>query len=59
VIVDQRQAGRWLPLDEVREAVRRDWEHLKRQELVENFYQGLQDKYQVTIQWPETVVGEE
>jgi len=58
VIVDQRQAGRLLQLDEVRDAVRRDWENLKRQELAENFYRGLQNKYQVSIQWPETASTE-
>jgi hypothetical protein len=59
VIVDQRQSGRLLGLDEVRDAVRRDWEHLNRQALADNFYRGLKDKYQVSIEWPNMAQGEE
>lgn len=59
VIVDQRQPGRLVPLDEVREVVRRDWEHRQRQELAENFYRGLLSRYLVTIEWPNTASGEE
>lgn len=61
VFVDQRQPGRLSELDEVRDAVRRDWEHLSRQKLAEEFYRGLQSKYRVTVEWPtapETVKGE-
>lgn len=59
VIVDQRQTGRLLELNEVRDAVRRDWEHLNRQELADNFYRGLKEKYQVSIEWPKMAQGEE
>jgi hypothetical protein len=59
VIVDQRQSGRLLELDEVLDAVRRDWEHLNRQTLADNFYRGLKEKYQVSIEWPNMAPSEE
>jgi hypothetical protein len=59
VIVDQQQPGRLMELDEVREAVRRDWENANRLQLAEDFYRGLQDKYQVKIEWPTVSASEE
>ena len=53
VIVDGFQPGRPQQLSEVREAVRREWEHARREQLTEQFYQGLLDKYDVLIEWPE------
>ncbi len=52
VIVDARTPGRLPPLEEVRDSVRRDWERQQRADLAEKFYQGLLDKYQISIDWP-------
>ena len=57
VIVDEFQAGRLPELKEVRTAVLREWEHDRRQQVMENYYQGLVDKYDVVIEWPETGIG--
>lgn len=52
VFVDAMAPGRMPDLAEVRDAVRRDWEHQRRAELTEKFYQGLLDRYDVVVQWP-------
>jgi hypothetical protein len=58
VCVDERRAGRARSLDEVRDAVRRDWEHRQRKVLVEEFYRGLQQKYDISIEWPAAATKE-
>lgn len=52
VCVDAKTPGRMPELKEVRDAVLRDWEHQRRVELTEQFYQGLLDRYEVLVQWP-------
>jgi hypothetical protein len=59
VIVDEMQPGRPRQLDEVRDAVRREWEHARRQQVTEEFYQGLLEQYDVVVDWPDPAVVEE
>ena len=51
-IVDQFQAGKRAQLDDVRDAVTRDWMQAQREALAEQFYQGLLEKYEVVVDWP-------
>ncbi|MHC5002764.1 MAG: peptidyl-prolyl cis-trans isomerase [Planctomycetota bacterium] len=53
VLVDERRPGRVPALAEVRDEVRREWEQVRRVEIIERFYEGLLAKYEVTIEWPE------
>ena len=53
VIIDQVLPGKLPKLEDVRNAVRREWEHAQRQELTERYYRNLVNKYDVVIQWPE------
>jgi hypothetical protein len=53
VIVDEVLPSSLPKLQSVRDAVRRDWEHARRQELTEQYYQNLLDKYDIVIRWPE------
>jgi len=54
VFVENLSPGSLPELDSVRDSVRREWEHARRQELTERYYQGLLNKYDVVIQWPDT-----
>ena len=54
VFVEDFLPGSLPELDLVSDSVRREWEHARRQELTEKYYQGLIDKYEVVIQWPNT-----
>jgi hypothetical protein len=40
-------------LDEVRDEVLREWENARRQDVREQFYQNLVDRYEVIVEWPE------
>jgi len=53
VIVDDFQPGRLPELKDVRIAVLREWEHDRRQQVTDMYYQGLVEKYDVVIEWPE------
>ncbi len=53
VFVGQRTRGRLPALEEVREAVRREWHDAERLEANEKFYQGLLKRYTVTIERPQ------
>ncbi len=53
VFIDQLQPGSLPDLQDVRDAVQREWEHERRQELMETYYQGLLKKYEVIVEWPE------
>jgi hypothetical protein len=59
VIIDSFQPGRLPDLEDVRESVRREWEHNHRQQLTEKYYEGLLGKYDVVIEWPEPEVESE
>jgi hypothetical protein len=50
VRVHQRVEGRVPALEEVRDQVRRDWSHAERLKVNEKFYQGLLERYTVTIE---------
>jgi hypothetical protein len=53
VIVDERRDGRLPALDDVRDAVRREWENARRQEMIEQFYGKLLEKYEIVLEKPE------
>jgi hypothetical protein len=50
VLVSERTDGRVPPLDEVRDAVRRDWLNEQRVAANEKYYQSLRQRYTVTIE---------
>lgn len=58
VFIDEISPGRLPQLDEVREAVRREWENARRQRLTEEYYRELLKKFNVAVEWPEPVVME-
>lgn len=53
VRVDDRTEARVPELDEVRAAVRREWDDARREEALEAFYAELLSRYEVRIEWPE------
>jgi ribosomal protein L20A (L18A) len=53
VFVAQRSEGRLPVLDEVRDAVRREWLDAKRSEATDKFYQAILSRYKVKIELPE------
>jgi hypothetical protein len=53
VFVGQRTEGGVPALEEVRDAVRREWANAERLEANEKFYQGLLKRYTVTIERPQ------
>ena len=59
VRVTQRAPGRLPDLEEVRDAVRREWENSERQNAHERFYAGLRERYAVTFEPPEPGRGDE
>jgi PPIC-type PPIASE domain len=52
VIVDERRDGQVPALDAVRDAVRREWENARRQEMTEQFYRKLLEKYETIVERP-------
>jgi hypothetical protein len=53
VCVREHSAGRPRPLDEVRDAVVREWRAARQQELRQELRRQLRAKYAVTVEWPE------
>lgn len=53
VMIDERTDGRQPDLDEVRDQVRREWEHVRRLEMTEAFYREMLDRYEIVVEWPE------
>ena len=53
VRVDARSEGRVPELDEVRAAVRREWDNVQRGEALEELYRELLSRYEIRIEWPE------
>jgi len=53
VFVRERVEGRRPTLEEVREAVKREWESATRREAKDRFYQRLRDQYTVRVEFPE------
>jgi hypothetical protein len=58
VYLSSRTDGRLPRLDEVREAVRREWANDYRLEANEKFYEGLLKRYTVTVELPQPVADE-
>jgi hypothetical protein len=58
VIVDERRDGRLPALDNVRDAVRREWENARRQEMIAQFYGKLLEKYEVSVERPKAAAPE-
>jgi len=52
VFLAERTEGRLPALEDVREAVRREWTHAQQREAAGRFYQTLLRKYEVTIETP-------
>jgi len=53
VFVRERVEGRLPILEEVRDAVNREWVSTTRREAKDRFYQRLRDQYSVTVEFPE------
>lgn len=53
-IVDEMTPGTLPALSEIRGIVSREWEHARRKELTDKYYDGLIDKYEVVIEWPQS-----
>jgi hypothetical protein len=53
VIVDERRDGQLPPLDQVRDTVRREWENARRQQMIDQFYGKLLEKYEIVVERPE------
>jgi len=52
VIVDERRDSRVPELDAVRDAVLREWENARRQEMIEQFYRKLLENYEIIVERP-------
>jgi hypothetical protein len=53
--LDARIPGRLPGLDECTDAVRREWDNARRNEVKERFYDDLLQRYEVTIEWPDAI----
>ena len=53
VRIEALEPGRVPDLETARRSVRREWEHARRVELEEKFYEQLLEKYEVVVEWPE------
>ena len=53
VFIHERTDGRLPALDEVRQAVQREWLAARRKELNEQFYQHLRARYTVVVEQPQ------
>jgi hypothetical protein len=54
VRLDERVDGRLPNLDEIRSQVAREWSQQLRQRTRDQYLQSLLDRYQVTVEWPES-----
>jgi hypothetical protein len=57
VRVQSRLEGRMPALDEIRDAVRREWNGARQREASEQFYQALRERYTVTVERAEDYTG--
>ncbi len=53
VRIRERLPARMPELSEVRKAVERDWEFMRRQELDDQFFRTLKERYAIEVQLPE------
>ena len=58
VFVAERTDGRLPALEDVRDAVRREWMNLHREKANDQFYAGLLERYTVTVEQPQRADGE-
>jgi hypothetical protein len=59
VLIGQRQPGSLPPLVEVRESVEREWRNARHEEATETFYGRLRERYDISIEYPATLEGDE
>jgi len=52
VILDEREAGRIPELARVRASVQRDWMNARRRQALDDFYDALIRRYNITVEWP-------
>ncbi|MXN63446.1 peptidyl-prolyl cis-trans isomerase [Stappia sp. GBMRC 2046] len=52
VHIDDREAARDPAIDEIRDAVLREWEAEKRRRIAEERYLDLKERYEVKVTWP-------
>jgi hypothetical protein len=57
VRIESREAGRVPELEEVRDAVDREWRAVRREEAKEAFYRGLRERYTVIVEEPAAAAG--
>jgi len=58
VLIRERQSESLPPLSEIRKAVEREWRNVRRKEASDAFYNGLRDRYEVSVEDPEAGDGE-
>lgn len=59
ILVEERTPGRLPELDEVRDAVEREWAHERTQATRRAFNEELRSQYDITVEWPEPVENDE
>ena len=59
VLIRERQRGSVPALAKVRDAVEREWRNVRHEEVTEEFYRGLRDQYEVSVELPEAGDREE
>jgi hypothetical protein len=52
VHISDRRSGNLLPLDAVREAVRREWSNARRLEAEQKLYGSLRERYEIVVETP-------
>jgi hypothetical protein len=52
VYISDRRSGNLLPLDAVREAVRREWSNARRLEAEQKLYGSLRERYEIVVETP-------
>jgi hypothetical protein len=57
VIIDQRVELEEPELPTVRDAVLRDWQSVKREEIAQARCRVMRERYQIEIDWPEDATG--
>lgn len=58
VRVERRTPARLPELDEVRQAVQREWARTRQEDVTRRFHEELLERYEVEVEWPEPEVGE-
>jgi hypothetical protein len=58
VLISERHSGSLPSLAEIRKGVEREWRNVRRKEASDAFYNGLRDRYEVSVEGPEAGDGE-